>query len=1561
MSYRFITESLKANINDNVINAMFPKLNTAHRNILLKYLLIIIDVLAQIYNFSGDNYVHQLTQNNYQDVKWLLTFLLPYLNRDQSEIEHLNDIYTSKLKSIDINKGTPKYTYSNIQYGRCARGETAEEVPFDEDHVRHNFYLLIDTIKTSSHKLYVNWLDVLPYTRKTIEKSTLYRVTNRMYTDKILSDWNPVDIPENRDDENYSSMMEKLGGINVADIYNVARTYLYDDIQRIKWLIYDVVLSAYLPVPGLCMLNDIFVVDKKSLISSMLVDIKWGELSKREQQQFEMKWKDLLNHAMNKLDFEIEHFTVKSYSVERFVKSIVQVFNNHYAKNNKKVALSGYKPIVKKDKSIIDDDADDEGADLVFADIIETIDSIKPMFLYDFIRRDIQRFKYTYYGTHILTADKTALKPEYEFMSDMLENASGKDIRITHKNFYNFCKSLVSYVDTNEPDKNKQFKQFPKNWKMLENNQKAEILKRLNDEYTDIDHHWFHIGRYLQYLKLSLGEDSKDKDEIKKLNNLIYKGIRKFFIKVVFDAMVTKGTISQFIPDKRITDGAYVARDKVHNILSNSVFHKSNSYWTDSYYYLTELPYSLTGDFVIKDVRMDIFAYNSKQPWYAAYALDWISQLGFCHHYIHNRVSYITGATGVGKSTQVPKLFLYYTKAIDYNSAGRVVCTQPRKTPTIKNASIVSTEMGVPIYDDRGELDNYYVQMKYRGNNHVKKKDHLTLKYITDGSLIQELRDPLLKEKSGAGKYTMTNLYDVIIIDEAHEHNKYMDLLLTILRDPTYYNNSLRLVILSATMDEDEPVYRRYYRDINDNKKFPLDCWLRDNNLDRINVDRRFHISPPGKATRYKITDVYEPDLDSITIVNKILKSGLDGDILLFQPGRKEIDETVASLNSILPSNVIALPYHSQLKDSKREYIEKIDEYITKLRIDKISDFDTVDDLGKGSGFYNHFILVATNIAEASITISTLKYIIDTGTQKTNVYNYVRRGDLLSKTHISESSRLQRRGRVGRKGSGTAYYLYKEGTMANNKTMYNISIENIADDIFSRLCNKHDEQRFFHIDPTITPILTGLSEGLIEIFTSLYNTSNGFYNYIGNSSHYDYDNAKSPTEIRTSGYPHDVLTDSVGEFYIVHPDELYINRDIMGRIIESTKKDVVFKRTMGKIFGVIESKKIESFWEDFKQMNFLTEKFDKTEFGTFMIETLESLQFDKLTYGRMFIYSELFNVSSSMAKILAMILATDGDVRKLLLQDKYYRYNLSDVRDLLGKTTGDTEGFHILASELLHHLQVNTETFSMENIIGRLSDKFKLSKKTIEDIIYRYETDDPDIEDDVDREKILSHAFDNIMLNRDTKEIIDRWSIKYGVNGKTMITFVKEYLNLNDKISKIYHPSSKTTDYSKFIKEQKRKYISMIDAEVDPIKLSFCLASPFNIGKNISGTNKFMNIYSPTLDNIYSIQSLTKKKYMPATFITSMYASNYVYYVGVNVEFGVIFCLSYIPIKYLKYINNVFRPERLERISTITDIDKIRDYISTRMDKVTPSDYKVLVNVKRSYDELIDDLRGVLE
>ena len=114
--------------------------------------------------------------------------------------------------------------------------------------------------------------------------------------------------------------------------------------------------------------------------------------------------------------------------------------------------------------------------------------------------------------------------------------------------------------------------------------------------------------------------------------------------------------------------------------------------------------------------------------------------------------------------------------------------------------------------------------------------------------------------------YSEQNKYDIIIIDEAHEHNSNMDLILTLAKNTCFFNNSIRLVIVSATMDDDEPIYRSYFKKINDNLVYPIKREIKYNPFDEsienflpetMYLDRRFHISPPGETTQYKIDEIY--------------------------------------------------------------------------------------------------------------------------------------------------------------------------------------------------------------------------------------------------------------------------------------------------------------------------------------------------------------------------------------------------------------------------------------------------------------------------------------------------------------------------------------------------------------------------------------------------------------------------------------------------------------------------------------------------------------------------------
>ena len=260
--------------------------------------------------------------------------------------------------------------------------------------------------------------------------------------------------------------------------------------------------------------------------------------------------------------------------------------------------------------------------------------------------------------------------------------------------------------------------------------------------------------------------------------------------------------------------------------------------------------------------------------------MDWIAQINFFNHFIHHQVLFVTGSTGTGKSTQVPKLLMYGLKMFDYNNKGKVICTQPRISPTEGNSYWISCEAGVQnkkSKDENLKTDQLYSQYKYQGDKHSKDNcNHLTLKMVTDGTLLEEINNNILMKEQiripnaniKENLYSNKNTYDIIIVDEAHEHNVNMDIILSLARHSCFYNNSLRLVIVSATMDDDEPIYRSYFQMINDNYLYPIKqsithpLLFKNFNINSNLLDRRVHISAPGQTTQFRIDEYFNEDIE---------------------------------------------------------------------------------------------------------------------------------------------------------------------------------------------------------------------------------------------------------------------------------------------------------------------------------------------------------------------------------------------------------------------------------------------------------------------------------------------------------------------------------------------------------------------------------------------------------------------------------------------------------------------------------------------------------------------------
>lgn len=1292
MNKYFVTSGYRSELSA-VINKTFGSLISDHKNILLDYLTDIIDVIAVRFNFDLDKrdvYEQQFRQNNYKDAVGLLYLLLPFINENQNknDIKSLNDLYIDKNNGdIDITKVAPKYKYSNLQYGRCKRNlpnSSSIEISFSKEHLEHNYILLLDTIKTISNKLYTNWINVRPVSD--INNYYPYIVTNELIKNNAVKEWDIMDKESNT---------KYLNSMDASEMYNIISNYWFHEIVDIKWILYEIYLderSFKTPYRFLDALHILFNIDEASK------GISWDNLSSDNKEKVNQEWNNFISVFLKNEGYGV----LRDSHVSYVMKTLIIFFDRnrrYHPDNYTKLDLKNINSI-----SDIDDVIDNFDPDTELDPLKKTVKSLtnNAQNIYEYIRGCLLTLRTTFYSDYYLKYDGN--KKQYNYDHDKTK-IFVYDF-ITVKKLYNYAKSLISYSESNK------YLQFPRFWKSLEDNDKSIIISRLNHNDNNTVLQWFNITRYL------IGTVKMPSEMASRFNIDIHNKIKTGLSSFLYGTLVKMGLLTEFIPDFKLTDQNYLpssAQDRTREIISklgkyvlgNSEVRKN---WDNSYYFLNGLEYK---DMYYGEKKyLDALSEQSNEisGWITTYAMNWISQIGFFHHYLNNRIIYVTGSTGVGKSTQTPKLFLYALKMIDYKSNGKIVCTQPRIAPTRKNAQIISSELGVPIFDHKGKnnellIDNYYVQFKYQGGSHEDRYHKgLSLLIMTDGTLEQQLKNPVLKTSYTINNkkfYTSENIYDIVIVDESHEHGKNMDLILTKMKHVSYYNNDVKLVIVSATMDDDEPFYRRYYRNINDNKMYPLNLFLQKNNLDRINVDRRIHISPPGETTQYKIVEIYKENANADDLVVEIANTMPDGDILLFKPGEKNIKDSRDYINSKTGSNVIALPFFSQMSDDKRGFVEGISKNKKLLDISKNSKFeeDNTNNPKVYPGTYTRVIVIATNIAEASITIPTLKYVVDTGTEKSSIFDYKTRLLTLNEISISESSRLQRKGRVGRTGPGTVFYTYREFDKKNNKIKYKISQENISDKLFEMLKSGDDEQLFFTDENDPNKISTfDYIFGLDAMAKKQYYTKSTFYAYEGNNNHYDYENNKRPYNYYVSGFDKKTLDDKDGSFYIIHPEELCFDRNILGNIVSVSKECTDVKLIDNKI----ESKKMQVFWEILTEYLLVVKDGDalyKTQLGEKLMELKTEINANvDIDFKHLisYIYSRAYGCGPDMIKLISMYM-TIRSPKEIAAERQ-----MENTMHLYKSGLGDSEALIKIANDVIKNKDnlVNLENFCKSHYLN---------------------------------------------------------------------------------------------------------------------------------------------------------------------------------------------------------------------------------------------------------------------
>ncbi|KIN97453.1 hypothetical protein M404DRAFT_160388 [Pisolithus tinctorius Marx 270] len=336
-------------------------------------------------------------------------------------------------------------------------------------------------------------------------------------------------------------------------------------------------------------------------------------------------------------------------------------------------------------------------------------------------------------------------------------------------------------------------------------------------------------------------------------------------------------------------------------------------------------------------------------------------------------VTIVVGQTGSGKTTQLPQ----YLLESGWASEGNVIaCTQPRRVAATSVATRVAQEVGTVL----GEEVGYTIRFE-----DVSDKEKTRIRYMTDGMLFREiLIDPLLTR------------YSVIMIDEAHERSLYTDLLLGVLKKIRRKRPSLRLIVSSATLDA--RAFHEYF-------------------CSNTSPDEAIIVSLEGRAYPVEVAYLHEPASDYVRAAVDVVwninqQHNASGDVLVFLTGREDIERFLEELTELIPTQrrggteIIPLALHSGLTSEEQ------------LRVFFPAERNT------------RKVIASTNIAEASVTIDGVKFVVDCGFVKIRTYNPTSLLSSLSTVPVSLASATQRAGRAGRTSPGICYRLYPESFLA---------------------------------------------------------------------------------------------------------------------------------------------------------------------------------------------------------------------------------------------------------------------------------------------------------------------------------------------------------------------------------------------------------------------------------------------------------------------------------------------------------------------------------------------------
>ena len=398
----------------------------------------------------------------------------------------------------------------------------------------------------------------------------------------------------------------------------------------------------------------------------------------------------------------------------------------------------------------------------------------------------------------------------------------------------------------------------------------------------------------------------------------------------------------------------------------------------------------------------------------------------------NNQVVLITSGTGSGKTVLTPKFALH-----TYGYNGKIAITNPKKIPTKSAAEFAAKTLDVKLGEEVG--------YKYRGSPKDSMSKKTKLLYCTDGYIMATMKsDPLLKD------------FDMIIIDEAHERNVNIDLLMVLIKRAMLVRRDLKLIIMSATIDVSKFVnyfpkkdFKFEYVESPGETFFPVEEFYLNKSI--YNFDKDGILRNMDDIINQAVNTVIYLLLTTGGGSSKNNKNNKNNnkqppeDILVFLTSGAELNKACSLMNKILDElsklseNQISEYIEEFLKDcpfnkcvfKDNRFTKNLSPYCGELTgsvvgIDKDYITNAVKYKNHPNGPYNRKVVFSTEAAESSITIKGLKYVIDSGLSLQSKYYPKKRLDTLEKRTISKASHKQRAGRVGRTSEGFCFNLFSE-------------------------------------------------------------------------------------------------------------------------------------------------------------------------------------------------------------------------------------------------------------------------------------------------------------------------------------------------------------------------------------------------------------------------------------------------------------------------------------------------------------------------------------------------------